>query len=466
MAREAKKKSEDEIKVIDNFKKYVEQYAAKTNFVNSVSFYEQTYKSNFRIVSTLDCGSFQQRIIYYSVFTFEEDFIDVEFAFENSEYSHSFYDIFNLFDIEDFNLYYYSNAEFDEDIENAVKNIFDATENYLYYLEKAGTPDYLPELIKNYEMDMDAACGGDYWREEETDIDDVFFARENHIIMSIADGPMNEKAIKRLKKVGAKGNLDIIYEKRLLKYIEAGNRVDRKNIIDQEEFEKTYARKLRKINLIIFAALLVFTIGLSAVINAYIFKGADFYYETFHIFGMSVGKLVLCFISSLAAIVFVHMTFGKKLIVKHMPDDMKKQSEALFTKDIKEEFGKFYKPLQVLCAIGVFILSIILFIASLCGIGYYDGYVKYSDNIMFGVFDVPYEDLEIYQIKGYYDEDDKYVLYENAYAISYGKDNYYEYGEIEDLGKIEKHLLDIADTYDKEIIELETIDELYSSDVE
>ncbi|MDE6723447.1 MAG: hypothetical protein K2J55_04545, partial [Eubacterium sp.] len=272
MAKE-RKKTDDEIKIVDNFKKYVEQYAAKTNYVNSVSFYEQSTKDNFRVVATLDCGSFQQRIIYYSMFFFEDSFIDVEFSFENSEYSYMFYDIFNLFEIDDFNLYYYGGAEAEEEIEKAVKEIFEATENHLYYLEKAGSDTYLSDLEKNYEADMDNSWSSTDWRDDEKDIDDVFFPPLNHPLMSFADGKMNEKAIKKLKKKGEKGKLDTIYEKRLLKYIESGNRVERKNIADNEAFEKLYSRKILTTNLLIFLITFVLLFMASCVCHAVIFKG-------------------------------------------------------------------------------------------------------------------------------------------------------------------------------------------------
>ncbi|MDE5603986.1 MAG: hypothetical protein K2I73_00195, partial [Eubacterium sp.] len=360
--------------------------------------------------------------------------------------------------------YYYSNAEFDEDIENAVKNIFEATENYLYYLEKAGTPDYLPELVQNYEADRDAACGGDDWRDEETDLDDLFFAPENHIVMSIADGPMNEKAIKRLKKVGAKGNLDIIYEKRLLKYIEAGNKVDRKNIVDQEEFEKNYSRKYLIMDAIVFVSSFIFFAALYFVVHSIMFKGATVYPLTWNIFGkempLYLDKLVTFLFAAVMTTFEIHLLFGKRIMIKSMPKDMQNRVEDKYKKEDKDRYGKLEKPVKIIGGILIPFFIILFFVSEMDDIGYYDTYVRYNSSVAFETLDVNYEDLEIYKVKYVYDKNDEYVLTENAYAVSDGNGNYYDYGELEKYGKTETKLKEIAKNYNKEITEIESIDVL------
>lgn len=470
MANKTKKKTEEEIKTVDNFKKYVEQYASKTNYVNTVSFYEQSTKDNFRVVATLDCGSFQQRIVYYAMYFFEESFIDVEFSFENSEYSYMLYDIFNLFDIEDFNLYYYSNAEAEEEIENAVKGVFDATENYLYYLEKAGSDTYLSDLEKNYEADMDSSWSGSDWREDEKDIDDVFFPPMNHPLMSFADGKLNEKAIKKLKKKGEKGKLDTIYEKRLLKHIEAGNTVERKNIAENEEFEKAYLRKTISLSIVAFLILFVITLIVSFSWHAVIFKGADMYGATYQILGLSIKlpleRIEYCAGTAFALTLALGTLFGKKLIMKRMPENMRNRAGSKYDKDTAVNLGKFSKPIKILISALVLIGGIFFFIGSVEDIGFYDTYVRYNSDISFGVTDVRYEDLEIYKVNFVYDEDDELIECENAYAISDGKGNYYDYGELLTGGKAETRLKEIAEKYNKEIVEIETIDTLYSDVLE
>lgn len=460
-----RKKTDDEIRVINCFKKYVENCALRTNNVQSVSFYEQTSKNNFRLVATLDCGDFKQKIIYYPEMLFEEHFIDTELLFDSSDYRYMFYDIFNLFDIEDFNLYYYSGLISEEDVENAVKSIFEATEKYLYYLEKAGTDYYLPDLKKNYETDMDNSYGSSDWREEQNDIDELFFVPANHPLLSFADGKIDEKAIKKLKKKNAKGKLDTIYEKRLLKYIEAGNRVERKSIAENEEFEKLYSRRVFNTNLIVFLVAFAVILTASFAWRSILFKGAEIYPASFHIFGLTLNfpldKLGLCAFSAFAVMLSFSIFFGKKLVMNRMPEDMKKRAGTKYDKDKSSDLGKFSKPIGIILSLIVLFCGIISFIASVEDIGYYDTYVKYSSDLEFGTINVDYKDLKLYRVNGYYDEDDAYVLNENAYAISDGNGNYYDYGELVKGGKTETKLKEIAEKYNKEITEIETIEALY-----
>ena len=55
---------------------------------------------------------------------------------------------------------------------------------------------------------------------------------------------------------------------------------------------------------------------------------------------------------------------------------------------------------------------------------------------------------------------------ENSYAISDSNGNYYDYGELEAGGAAETKLKEIAEKYNKEIVEIETIDELDSDILE
>ncbi|MDE6751185.1 MAG: hypothetical protein K2J59_00230 [Eubacterium sp.] len=463
MLKKERKKTVDEIKIIDCFKKCVEKYADKTNYINSVSIYEQSTKENFRVVATLDCGSFQQRIIYYSMFSFEENFVDTEFSFENSEYSYLFYDIFNLFDIEDFNLYYYSGVETAEETEKAVKEIFETTENYFYYLEKAGSEAYLSELIKNYETDMDTSWGDYDWREEEKDIDDVFFAPLNHPSMTLADGNITEKTIKKLKNKYEKGKLDTIYEKRLLKYIEAGNKFERKNISDKEEFEKLYLCKDIIMDVILFIASFILCIAVRLVVHSLMFSDAVMYSDIENASLLSYDNITALFLAAIALTIEIRILFGKKIIAKIMPENMKSRVEDRYKKDGKDRYGKLAKPLKIIVAIIAPLFIYMLFLISFYDVGYYDTYVRYNVSF-FEAVDVNYEDLEVYKVKySYEDEEEMLIENENYYAISDRYGNIFEYGELEQGGETETKLKEIAEKNNKKIVELDTMEELYLS---
>ena len=451
----------EETLVMNTFRTCVEKYAAMANYVRSVNFNEQTNKS-----SLLDCGSFKQRIVYYPDYFLEANFIDVEFSFGDSAYSYTFYDVFNLFDIDDFDLYYYKDCSIAVDIDNAVKTIFNATEKHRYYLEKAGDDYNLPQLIKNYETDMDTVYHSADWREEEMDFDEVPM---NHPLMSFADGEINDKMLKLLRKKNAKGKLDTIYEKRLLKHLEQGRNVERKAVMQKDEYEKVYSKKMLLIMGVTFICSFAVALALSFAVHAVIYKGAEMFSTTHSLFGviqtgLPVGTVILSALTSLVLSAFVNLFFGKKLVIKAVPEKMKTFAESHYKKQSESELGILAKPAKILAAILLPLLAVFLFSLTLIDVGFYDNHVRYSD-VLFSVYDVSYEDLEIYRVAGYYD-DEEFVENENAYALSDGSDNYYDCGELRKGGKAEQKLLEIAEKYDKTIIEVKSIEEIIDAETE
>lgn len=132
---------------------------------------------------------------------------------------------------------------------------------------------------------------------------------------------------------------------------------------------------------------------------------------------------------------------------------MKKRAEDDF--DEREKYRNPKNPeLQRLAfALLYFAFSVIILINVADGIGYYDDYVKFSDSSSFKIVNAEYENLSIYKVQ-YYDK--KPV--ENAYIIADDNGNYYKYGEIDPNGETQQKLYEIAEKYDKEIIEVESID--------
>lgn len=103
-----RKKSADEITIIECIKNYLNKYSAKSNLIRYIDFKEETDGDSMRFIAGIDYGAFEQRIVYYPEMLLREQFIDVEFSIGESGYVYTFYDLFNLFDIGDFNLYFYN----------------------------------------------------------------------------------------------------------------------------------------------------------------------------------------------------------------------------------------------------------------------------------------------------------------------------------------------------------------------
>ena len=465
MAKKEKirKKTDEEKKTIDRIKWHLNQYASKSNTVRSIEFNEETDGTSLRFIAKLDYGSFEQRITYYPFMLFREQFIDVEFSFEKSDYVYTFYDIFNLFDIDDYNLYFYDDVISSDDVKYAVKDIIKATEKYSYYLEKAQTEEYLPRLEKNYETDMNNATRSDDWMEDD---EDGFILPLNHPIYSFADGQITGKTLKRLRKKNAKGKLDTIYEKRLLEYLESGKEVSRKAIANKADFTKIYKLTLLKVYIVFFAASLIPALLLTSGFHAAVFSGATTFGNSLEIFGVAITfsyqRIFFSVACALLISVLLIKLFGTKFVKRVVPEAYGEKAAEQFEKDfIKEAEGKMNGPITVIGCIFIVALIVASVVASASDVGYYEDRLKFSDDSRLTFSEIAYDELEIYKVRGYY-ENDEYFLYENAYAIRGGED-YFEYGECVPNGQTQTKLEEIAEKYSKEIKEIKSIEDLYEN---
>lgn len=464
MAKKEKirKKTADEITIIECIKNYLNKYSAKSNLIRNIEFKEETDEDSMRFIASIDYGEFEQRIVYYPVMMFREQFIDVEFSIGETDYVYTFYDIFNLFNISDFNLYFYDDLLLCDDVENALDEILSATEKYYGDIEKAQTDTYLSQLEKNYETDMNNAYGGDDWKEDEPF---GFTLPFNHPFYPIAENSI--KTLKKLRKRNAKGKLDTIYEKRLLEYLESGKAIKEEKQAEKTEFEKIYKKKKRASNLLLFALTAAIVCALCLGIHTVIYAGAQTMKTQYEIFGvittLPVYKIILGFFAVLFIDVGITIPFfGKKLLLALMPENHRKKAVGKYEKDRKDFFGKDGPITQI---IGTVIIGaaavILLFSISAAGIGYFEDSVKFYDISSFELCHISYEDLEICKIQGYY-ENDEFMEYENAYVI-YSGEKSYEIGEVIPNGETQKKLNEIAQKYNKEIKEIKSIEELYEN---
>jgi len=456
-----RKKTSSDISIINHMKTYINKYSATVSFVRNIEFEEQADKDSMRFICRLDCGSFEQRIIYYPSMLFDEYVIDVEFSYDKSSYIYSFYDIFNSFDIDDFNLYFYKNLLSVEDVEHAVKEIFAATEKHFYYIKKAGTSEHIHELEKNYETDMNIVCGDDIWKEDGYD---PYLLPLNHPFYSFADGPITAKMHKKLQKKNAKGKLDSLYEKRLLKHLDEGNNFERKSISEKIDFEKLYKRNTFLFNISLFFVLFVIILLSAFAAHSLIFRNADVYLDTIDIFGYVLKLptyLITRSVLASSALGFCIITaFGEKIIVKIMPDDFKNRALDRYKNYMWKGIEKFGKTTKILISIAALILSLMLSFYAVEDVGYYDDRVRFITANSFKITDVSYEDLKIYRFRNN-DKNGDGDNYGNAYVISdKSAEYYYELGELNPDGETQARLNKIAEQYNIEIIEIDSINDV------
>lgn len=453
-------------KNIDKIKNIVNRISANYGFVRTVSFEKYTDEEldcDVRFDSVLDCGNFNLSIVCFSESLIPGVSVDAEIKFNNSNYTYTFYDIFNLFDIDDFELYYYDDLETPHEFNDAVKNIMDAADKYYKYIDKAQTAEYLPLLAQNYETDMTAVYDDDSWKGEEKDL----FLRElNHPMYSCADGEITSKLHKKLKKKNDKDELDTLYEKRLLKYLESGNTVKRKGISEKTSFEKLYSRKSRQILLIVFIASMAVALALICVVNMIVFKNAEFFaVKSFFLNTIKAFPFNILLDSAFYAFfvtVAVWFVFGLNLILKHMPDNMKNRAENKYRKEAGINKGRIKYPELHRLILSVLSIAFVIaaFIVSFDNIGFYDDRVKFSSHDeFFEMIDVQCDELNIYSVQyDYIGRHNRYQPVENAYIITDSNGNYYNFGEISPNGKTQVKLNEISEKYNKEFIEVESID--------
>ena len=455
MAKKVKirKKTAAEIRFINCIKDYLNQYYAKSNLTKNIEFSENSMGDFLCFIAKLDYGSFTQMIEYCPAKEFKQNYIDVNFFFKNSENIYTFYDIFNLFDIDDFNLYYYEDALSVGDVENALNEILNATDEYYHYLVKAQTPEYLPQLEKNYREDMCNAYGSEDWKEEK---DDEWFAPMNHPINTFADGQITPKMIEELKELDAEDGLATIYERRLLKYLESNPDFTRKNLLDKENFEKLYKRAFIKTLGIAFIIPIVAVFALTYLIHALVFRDA--------VILESQVKISFCMIAAVMFAIIIIVSLGKMLVAKDMPEEMRERAKAEYIRS-QNKYQSTKEPNKFLMVAACVILAFfatILFFGNLSDVGYYENGVKIL-NFPNELCEVPYEELEICKVQGYYDKNNEFRTNENSFALLYNGDEYFLLDDIKLAGEAQKKLEEIAEKYGKEIKEIKTIDELYEN---
>ena len=456
MAKKEKirKKTAAEIRFINCIKDYLNQYYTKSNLIKNIEFSENSMGDFLCFIAKLDYGSFTQLIEYRPSTQFKQNFIDVNFCFKKSKNIYTFYDIFNLFDIDDFNLYYYEGVLSVGDMENALNEILNATDEYFHYFVKAQTPEYFPQLEKNYEADLSNAYGRygiDDWKEEE---EETWFPPMNHPLNTFADGQITPKMIEELKELDAEDGLATIYERRLLKYLESNPDFTRKNLFDKEGFQKLYKKAFLKAYGLLCLISIAFAFALTFIVHAAIFRDA--------IILESQVKIGYCFGFAFLCVIVLIFAFGKRLVAKGMPKEHRERAMIKYENDFDNQWNhnkKTQKITIVAVCIAIMFIASLLFADNISDIGYYENSVKFVD-FPFAICEVPYEELEICKVQGYYDKNNEFRDYENTFAIYSGDKIFFLY-DIKPDGEAQKKLEEIAERYNKKIKEIETSDELY-----
>lgn len=460
-----KNKQFDEIQKIgiETIKKYLDNYVAASPDAYSVEYESKNADEVFCFISTVTYQSFKAIIKYYYKVIMAEYVMDVSFAYEGCPYAFSIYNIFNLFEIDDFNNYCYQNCIGSASVTNAVKNLTNLVENHYRDIKEAGSQTYLPTLISQFEEDQ-LVANGDEWKEEISDPDRLDFT---DIFYLTTTAKSEEKLIQKLEKYERKDEL-VIYEKRLLKYLKAGHKMPQ-STDSSAKFEKESKKVKTKIYFIV--AVIVCIVLSAAEFVAYRLIYADgfvLWNDMLDLgtdsFGVQIPFSVIFFIAS---VVFMSWFFifvvGKRIVRKICSDDVNDYIEAKENQNNgSKKFDKISR--KYLAPAGCFVLSVILFFTANIGISLNDEGIR-CHQFPFVIEKADYDEVKIYSLEQLYDSDkEKFVDVDGVcYAIGWD-DNYYILAKCDEGSKIDEKIKETAQKHGKQIITIEndfTLDKIY-----
>lgn len=444
MKQKEKKFTNEQMQVVEQIKKSLDEFIRTSNEALSVSYSETLIDEEKAFVACVEYPAFTQKIIYRVMFI--SNVIDFKFSFSGAQRDYGLYEIFNLFDIDDFNVYCYDELETSHEVSEAINEINSVTHKYMQYLEEASKSENQELLYQQHKEDLKSIIDDDKDIEESIeyaeaiDITNPFY--------SYADIESPKKLYKKLKKQNAKGRLTTKYEKRLLAYLESGKSLPVRNVEKNKKREKSYSRAKIKVNAVIISATVAITLLVCILIKMLLF--ADALCAEGVGFENLVASIIIGMFFSFANI----SLFGSRLIHKFMSVEAGSYAEEKYE---RENGGVFGKKGNLISSVVLYVITIAAFLMfAFSSYGFYDNEVKYMETAFSGVETISYDEMTVYRVLGYYDEDNNYYTNENSYVLAGENGEFLYLSEIEQNGESEKMVLSICEKYDKPITAVES----------
>ena len=249
-------KNDTQVKNVELIKRLVGEYVNNSRYARFIEFVESDdaeRNSYFEII--FDCGGYFATVTY-KYFAHTEGEIYLTIAFNGCHYRFTLYDIFNLLDINDFNLYSFKNCIEEKGITKAFDAVTSVIEKYTIDIRKCNTPANIAKLMKNRVHDVDVLCS--------YDADDDDYINGNFDYVRKYSKLSKQKAIDLLNSKKNCGSITI-YESRLLNYLNLGNDIQL----------KTKGIEFKKARTIVYSAIspfaIAFGIALYFFIERYLF---------------------------------------------------------------------------------------------------------------------------------------------------------------------------------------------------
>ena len=441
--------------MIDAFKNEVLSFYNDGLYFRNYTFEEVHNKDGYCIIAVLDYGKFKAKLKYNPLYLFS-DFLDVSFDL-GGKYKYSIYDIFNLFDIDDFNQYYYTDIEIETNMNKYIKSMLEMITKYSYDIVKASDTANLLILDSNVEQDYFALYNSEDWKEDADD--ELEWDIRHPSFLDVSDATNSAKLYKKMSKLAQKNKLNTIYEKRLYEHLKSGNTVVNNNEVEKTAKDKKYNKLYNKTAFVFFAVSLLYSVLFTYGVKALIFKGA-YVPLTENIIGtiilpFNLTELFICIFAAILLTIGLNGLFGKMIIAKKSNND-----KAIIKKFENEESGiSRHKAGMILKKAGdVICLTVGLLV---CLVSFSDTVGFYDDSAKIGFGgSVAYEDLSFVEIKGEYDENDYYEFTDSKYYGVYDTEhNYAVLRNMEIDSEGQKYIEKIISDYNKELTEYKTVED-------
>lgn len=377
--------SKAERKNIDLVKSYIDTYIQNSRYAKTVKYIESDDdEKDHYLEAIMDCTDYYATITY-KCFGTKTGEMYLNIAFSGCDYRFTIYDIFNLFDIKDFDLYFFDNCIEEKRINKSLDKLTSAVENYSSDIKNAGKN--ISRLIKNRRKDMETIFYENISEEE-------YYNGDFDYVTKFLKMP-RQKALSNLSSRLKDSSLTI-YEKRYLKYLNES--------VTYSGDEKSKGNDFKTARIMVYIPLFLFSVVVCVagyfILREILFgKNAVVVYVNGLInHGFTPDFVYSIIISVLFVFLGLIRTIGRPIVCFLCSAEEKEIAKAKFSD------GKWF--LSLLKKIGIpiasfAVASVMLYTVFYDCVGFNDTEmtVPYSDG-----FSAKYEDIKVYQVENWFND--------------------------------------------------------------
>lgn len=402
--------NEEQRKNINLVKSYIDAFIGESRNAKAVEYIEsEDDENNHYLEAVLDCAGYYATITYKS-WGLKQGKLYFNIAFGGCDYRFTIYDIFNLFDIDDFNVYEFDNCIEEKRINKSLDKLTYIIENYSPDIRNANTNRSISKLINNRRRDMEAIYYDNISKEE-------YLNGEYDYVARFVKMP-RDKAISNLSSRVDKGDLTL-YEKRFLKYLSSSD--------NYYGNEKAKGKDFKTARLIVYIPIFVIA-AVICIVGYFVIKELIFganativFTEGYNSRGFIPEFVYNIILSALALYFAMIRIIGRPLVYLLCSADEKEIAKAKYD-DGKGALGIVKKIVFPIVALALAVMSLYLSNADCIGFNENEIIVSYADR-----FTESYDNITVYQVQEWFNEfGSHYDSSEDYYYIIEHNNEFYE----------------------------------------